>query len=132
MAKVTDELVIMGDTDTFAAINAKLEQLIREQRQHREWHRMAHSMALSTIAIVGGLVLGALGWGATEFRGRAEAQAREQARAVATQVAERYSSEHAELRAADQRLANKQIEQGRELQKLAMHRLERQRAAKPR
>lgn len=122
---------MIGDTDTVAAINAKLEQLIREQQEHRTWHHRTHKMALGVIGTVGGLVMGVLVWGATEFRGRSEAQAREQCREVAIQYTQAVQAEHSELRAADQRLADEQNKQSRELQQLAMHRLAEQREARP-
>jgi Ser-tRNA(Ala) deacylase AlaX len=109
------------------------EQIAMRKRQdeHIDWHHRAHRMTLRVVGTVGGLVLGAMGWGATEWRERVQADMREQAKTVAADQVRDARAEHSELRAADQRLSDRVLEGERSLQQLAMHRLETQRAMKP-
>ena len=70
-----DPLSEIGEQVSLQTVNQSLEVLIREVREHRAWHRRAHKTALGVFSTVGSLVIGAIGWGATEYRGRAEARA---------------------------------------------------------
>ena len=96
------------------------QRLIRDHiEQHRRTERNRR-WALGTLSV---LMVGLLGLGLSLLRSATTAEARTECHHVATQDVRDARAEHAELRAADQRLNDRQTELDGKLSKVAMHRL---------
>ena len=100
----------------------------REQSAHINAHKQRARILAGVALGVGSLVA----WSASQFREATTAGAAKQCGEAARLAVVDARAEHGELRAADQRLVDKQHELDRQLQVLAMWRLGQQDKVKPR
>jgi hypothetical protein len=122
-----DDLTAMGRAESIGHLDQKLERSHAILVQHIDAHRRWMTVVLGLAGLVGA----GLAWGGSLFRDAITADARDKCGETTRQQVAEARAEHGELRAADQRLAEKQAAVDRELQKLAMWRLEQRRGVKP-
>jgi hypothetical protein len=123
-----DLLVEMEEARSIGMLDQNLREVGRVVIGHLDTHNRAAKWMLLVIPTLSAL----LTWGATEFRGRTTAEAMRQCEKTAADKVLEAKAEHSEFRAANKELVAKQVELDRELQRLAMWRLEQQRKRKPR
>lgn len=123
-----DDLTAMGRAESVGHLDQKLERSHTILVQHIDAHKQRGRIYAGVATLVGALLTLA----ASLFRDATTAGAERKCESAARMVVMDARAEHGELRAADQRLADKQHELDREFQKLAMWRLDEARGVKPR
>jgi hypothetical protein len=128
------ELVEIGEAEALRALNARVTELTQGQREQAKMlrtHIRWHKVALGIIGVLSAPLFSIAGWGASQWRDSSTALSRRECAMVATQTVADARAEHSELRARDKELDERIRVQERELQKVAMHRLDLVREAKP-
>lgn len=125
-----DPIVTMAEATSFGALDANIRELARDQRQHLEAHKRWVRSALAVLGLVVPAMTLGITWGAGQFRDATTAGAARQCGEEARRAVVDARAEHGELRAADQRLAERQTQIDRDLQELAQWRLEQRKARK--